>query len=263
MDLEGPEAFVSRIDRALTTPSERPITFIVGSGMSNGAVPDTSLAATMAEKLVESKQPQTNEPPDNGATDLDDPKLRYQVALRRLGSFAGPSAVKAFVQELTLAKYTPRGAEASAELATRRELQPLSPETCKLLERDRKGWNIPRGSWALGELAAHHAGRIRGPVITTNFDPLLEIAVREAGREAITESLPKDGSLHQMLLDGGDDTLRVVHVHGYWNGERHTLHARLEEPRPLLAGSLQELLTSTKPRAPRQGCGSTRRSGRV
>jgi hypothetical protein len=235
MDIEGSEAFMCRISRALTSASDRPLTFILGSGMSNGSVPDVAQAGLVAAKRANVHFA--------GGVDDRDPRSRYHESLRALASYVGAPALKGFVQELTLAAYTPANATTAAALAKRSAFNPLMPETCELLERDRSGWNIPRGLAALGILAAQHVERIRGPILTTAFDPLIEIAVRNAGTSAITDLLPSDGGFAGTAARGADDPLRIVHVHGYWNGIRYSLHtaAGMSHHRPQLANSLHAL----------------------
>jgi hypothetical protein len=76
-------------------------------------------------------------------------------------------------------------------------------------------------------------------VLTTNFDPLVELSVRRARGRAFSTVLHGDGSLEQSRGEG----CHVVHVHGYWHGT-DTLHAPLQlgQDRPQLRASLARLL---------------------
>jgi len=76
-------------------------------------------------------------------------------------------------------------------------------------------------------------------VLTTNFDPLLEIAIRRASGTHYRTVLSADGSLAQTEADG----CHVVHLHGFWLGS-DTLHTnrQLMQDRPRLRTSLANLL---------------------
>jgi len=75
--------------------------------------------------------------------------------------------------------------------------------------------------------------------LTTNFDPLLTLAVKNCGGYLYRSILSKDGSLNQVQGDG----CHIVHLHGYWRGV-DTLHTprQLNQPRPRLKASLSDLL---------------------
>ena len=121
----------------------------------------------------------------------------------------------------------------------------MDPTYCHALEADHDGWKMPRGLSALGQLAARYPQRFSGTIVTTNFDPLLEIAVRAAGRPAATLAFDHDGSLRPFVVGGG--SLPIAHLHGYWDGNSHTLHAakRLTEPRDQLTGSLRDAFANS------------------
>ncbi|WP_222266950.1 P-loop NTPase [Modestobacter marinus] len=101
-------------------------------------------------------------------------------------------------------------------------------------------WNLDPGVSALGQLLAAIPSDIRGPLITTNFDPLIEVSVREAGGQPAAHWLDDDGKIAASDQVGAID---VVHVHGLWR-RGDTLHtqSQLRTPRPQLAGSLREAL---------------------
>lgn len=103
-------------------------------------------------------------------------------------------------------------------------------------------WNIPLGTASLGEMVAGANERFLGPVLTTNFDPLISLAVRSAGGRSGRRVLTADGTLAGVTED--EPGMRtVVHLHGYWR-DSDTLHtqAQLTNPRQKLTKSLQRLL---------------------
>lgn len=114
----------------------------------------------------------------------------------------------------------------------------LSDEACKALERHLEGWFYSPGVAALGELLATRSSRF-GTVLTTNFDPLIGLAVKRAQGQAYRLVLHDDGSFEQAHADG----TRIVHLHGYWYGA-DTLHDpnQLSRNRPKLRASMVRLL---------------------
>jgi tetratricopeptide (TPR) repeat protein len=116
--------------------------------------------------------------------------------------------------------------------------------TQEQLERDVNGWYLRPGVAALGELIKSYEAVFNRPILTSNFDPLLEIAIRKAGRGAMSINLPTDGNFNSLILS--DNIAQVVHFHGFWS-QGDTLHTpdRLRRERPLLAGNLRQLLQET------------------
>jgi formylglycine-generating enzyme required for sulfatase activity len=115
----------------------------------------------------------------------------------------------------------------------------LDDRACEALERDLDGWSLPPAVEALGRIVARAPEPFGSMVLTTNFDPLLEVAIRRAGGLCYRTVLHDDGSIGQTVAEG----CRVVHSHGYWYGS-DTLHTpfQLNRRRSRLATSLRELL---------------------
>lgn len=103
-------------------------------------------------------------------------------------------------------------------------------------------WNIPEGTNGLAELAARGGEKFLGPILTTNFDPLVSLAIHKAGGHAVRQVLTGDVTLVGAAADTAG-ICPVVHLHGFWR-DSDTLHtqAQLTNPRPKLAKSLQRLL---------------------
>jgi len=107
------------------------------------------------------------------------------------------------------------------------------------LEDEAKGWWVPDGLHALATLVAHHPEAFGRTVLTTNFDPLIEVALARAHVPWYSTSLHADGSLLYLRGTG----THVVHLHGHWWGS-DTLHTptQLQAHRPQLRASLRALL---------------------
>lgn len=112
-------------------------------------------------------------------------------------------------------------------------------EACRQMEFDNAGWFLSPGMEALGKLTTNYAGRFGRSVLTTNFDPLIEVSITRADGVYYKTILHADGYLGQTEAPG----CHVIHLHGYWCGS-DTLHTtrQLRQPRPRLRASLSSLL---------------------
>jgi hypothetical protein len=107
------------------------------------------------------------------------------------------------------------------------------------LELDR--WTLPAGQAALGRILNGLPSDMRGPVLTTNFDPLTEIAVRRSGGTPTSFVNADDTSFLANLRVQSNPF--VLHLHGYWR-DSTTLSTpeQLELRRPTLEASLRHVL---------------------
>ncbi len=113
-------------------------------------------------------------------------------------------------------------------------------EVCRKLDEDNAGWHLRASLVALGKLLSNRPGRIGSTVLTTNFDPLIQVAVRMAKGWCYRTVLHSDGSLGQ---SESPDAQQIVYLHGYWYG-KDTLHLpiQINSSRPKLKRSLEQLL---------------------
>jgi hypothetical protein len=222
---------------AMLRSDRRPVAFVVGSAVSapdtrvpgSRGVPDVSgmverikkLFAHDAEASAELKQKL-----------LAQPAQAYSAAMRFLFEWRGRDAVRVLLRD--------------AVLEARREPEPgrewTEEELARIDDHDPDGWVLPPGANGLGALLVKRADRYSGPVLTTNFDPLVSAGIQRAGGQPNRTVLANDG---QVPGGGCDSPIRhhVVHLHGYWRGGA-TLHtaAQLTAPRPMLRQSLQRML---------------------
>ena len=153
----------------------------------------------------------------------------YQAAMKWLGVNAGQDAVNEVVAKAVL----------QARKSTAGECPPRS-------DGQPEDWHIPTGTAGLADLVTHGEDRFLGPILTTNFDPLISLGIRKSGGQASRRVLTADGTLVGSAED--DPGVRsVVHLHGFWR-ESDTLHtqAQLTSPRPKLKASLQRLLVAQR-----------------
>ena len=102
-------------------------------------------------------------------------------------------------------------------------------------------WNLPPGTEQLAALVCRDRERFPGPILTTNFDPLLSLAIESCGAKPHLRVIQADGGLAQNVKRTGET--EVVHLHGFWR-DSDTLHspAQLTALRPRLKDSLKEIL---------------------
>jgi hypothetical protein len=154
---------------------------------------------------------------------------RYQAAFQFLQGRRGQRCCNDIVRKAVLA---------SRHALINAAEMPLD-EACRLMESDLDGWTLTQGTENLGSLIACHPYRFGNAVLTTNFDPLIEVAIRRAGGKYYRTILHSDGYLGQTAGEG----CHIIHLHGYWYGS-DTLHTnlQLQQARPRLKSSLLSLL---------------------
>lgn len=223
IDLHAPSALLD----ALLVGVNRPIAFLVGSPLSwdsSGGVPGVGGMIDVARAYVREKLPRR-------VADFD--------------SVVGPGRTGSNYQaamKWVHGSLTQGGVD---EVIRRGVLQARRPGRTEVFQGDGvpADWHLPIGTAALGRLLASGDDRFVGPVLTTNFDPLVSLGIRAAGGVRRLRVIDSDGGLPRSIeIDPGE--VDVVHLHGYWKGAS-TLHtpAQLTSSRPKLVGSLRGLLT--------------------
>ena len=149
---------------------------------------------------------------------------QYSAAADFLLRNLGRSALNAVVRDGVLSAYRGKIAKAADLLQ---------------IEQDVRCWELPEGCAALGALIAQIPAERRGAVLTTNFDPLLEISLERAGVRPEAIALENDGRINSVR----SLATRVIHVHGYWR-DSDTLHLvpQLGESRPQVEEHIRKIL---------------------
>jgi tetratricopeptide (TPR) repeat protein len=222
------DRLLSRLVDAKSSKNE--VVFLVGSGLTApGRLPEEKGVPT-AQQVVERVRRVFVASDDLTALDSEldaaSASLRYQTAIQFLVDSRGPEALEELVRKIVLEARQAGMEEPDFDLRD--------------LDVTDAGWSIREGVRSLGELFAKYPQIFPGPTLTTNFDPLIEIAIRKAGGRTFAESISNDGSLDTIHATASH---RVVHLHGYWLAQQ-TLHTPLQltRERPSLAGSLRSLL---------------------
>ena len=162
------------------------------------------------------------------------PANRYQEAFWFLQGRRGQKAANEIVRKAVLLARNP-----NAVIGSNFEASSISDDDCRLLEEDPAGWLLTPGLESLGTLIANYPKEFGETVLTTNFDPLIEVAIRRAGGQFYKTMLHADGYLGQTEAPG----CHVIHLHGSWF-RSDTLHTptQLGQERPRLKASLASIL---------------------
>jgi tetratricopeptide (TPR) repeat protein len=227
--------FVERLCACANT-QDRPVIFLVGSALS---APDTAAATGIptADGIVERIRDAFDE--ESARRELDshlgeNATSRYQNAFEFLIGRRGQDAANQIVRRAVCCAREPR---VDSSLIAH-----LDADTCRRLEDDYTRWGLPRAMDALTNLITGSRDVFGRTVLTTNFDPLIEIGIRQRAGEFYRTVLHQDGNLGQTVGTG----THIVHLHGYWQGY-DTLHtpAQLHQARPQLKASLARLIEAS------------------
>ncbi|MBB1248295.1 SIR2 family protein [Rhizobium sp. G21] len=153
---------------------------------------------------------------------------RYQAAFRFLQGRRGQDTANEVIRKAVLNAHNGLRSERN-DVARWPDAQ-LAP-----LEESIGEWDLSPGVAALGELLAIKDTPFGKLAITSNFDPLVEIATRAAGGKSWRTSLHVDGDFSLSQAPG----CQVLHIHGHWQGT-DTLHTgnQLLQTRPFLKNAL-------------------------
>lgn len=216
--------------------NDRPVTFLVGSALSapfpagSPGVPTTAGVVELIRKEFEGAQRESLD------AELALAENKYQEAFRFLQGRRGPEIANGIIKQ---AVWQARRIASIGVEAIYCPGSETDDETCKASELDTSGWYLSPAHAALGRLIANEKRLFGGSVLTTNFDPLIEVSIDIAGGGSFRTVLHRDGDLGQ--THGGG--CHVVHLHGYWYGS-DTLHSprQLTQSRPRLKASLSHLI---------------------
>ena len=222
------DALVARASAA----DRKPI-FMVGSGLSlpeepgGPGVPGTAGMVELVREQVSDDQATLDELNRRLERAEQDNASVYGEAFAFLRDWRGPDAANQVILDAVRMARLPRARQS---------------DDAQALESDLEGWALTRGTSALGFLLAGHQQSYPGPVLTTNFDPLLSVAISRAHGHPRRVILDGDGRLPS-AAELGPDITPVIHLHGYWWGsDTHHTGMELSASRPQLGASLARLL---------------------
>lgn len=210
--------------------SDKPVAFLVGSPLSidsSGGVAGIDDMLGFVREEVYATLPNAIDELDNAINSKSGVEA-YQAAMQWLQANFDQDAVNRVVRSAVLKARKPGAGELSEG------------------DGNAGDWILPAGTSSLAKLVCSAARKFPGPILTTNFDPLLSLAIYAEGGQAHRRILDSDGSLGRDA-EGDHGSIKVVHLHGYWR-DADTLHtpAQLTRDRPKLTNSLKRLLGHKK-----------------
>lgn len=244
IEINDADRLVDQLIYRIGPLSEKKISFIVGSGLTRPLIPDVDdYIRAMRASLEEDKTRIGGR--GKVLTDFDKaldhhlPSVKYQQAASFIQGSRGQEWLNEIIRIGVL-----RACESSAcrGLAREQERRLVANEAALEDLENSSDWKLSNGVEAFGHILARISDADKsGPVITTNFDPLIEIAVRRAGGECAVQWMDSvDG---RILASGRHAAIDVIHVHGYWRiGETLHTQSQLSRTRSKLSTSLEDRL---------------------
>jgi hypothetical protein len=223
---------VERLVRAVRRGEH--ITLLVGSGVTAPAVPDVVAMLALADDYAAGRDDRGDltQALEQARAASNDPRSVYLGYRRAFASWVSGNEFDVVAQEAVLQAYQPADRSRSA-LATHGVWQRVDARLGERVEADLGSWRLPDGAAALGRLLAGRPAQFGNRLLTTNFDPLAEIAVRRAGGRATPLTLSEEGVTPPSALAA--DAVRVFHLHGYWRPVRPAdRRGLLHDPEKLL-----------------------------
>lgn len=229
------EALLDRLSDGVKE-SGKDVVFVVGSPIT-APYGDCSFGVSNVQAVVELIRDHFKAKPNRLSVldaELTKSDNRYQAAFKFLSGARGQDAANKIVKQ----------AIAGALIA--KSDQDWKDVICKLpdnqideLDKDSGCWHLSPGVDALGQLISEFPSVFGKALVTSNFDPLIEVAISRNGGSSWRTSLSVDGALDISTANG----CQVIHIHGYWHGS-DTLHTgqQLLAGRPTLKNSLLNLL---------------------
>jgi hypothetical protein len=219
---------VALIDRLITIRKE--VVFLVGAPISSPSVPGVSAMVELvraelaggpgAERLKEALLASSN---------------HYQDAFRILIQFRGQDGANSIIRKAVLAAR----ADKTSPIFLAAHQPAALVQAFETIEFELAGWQVTPGVQHLARVVVERPDLFGRKLLTTNFDPLLEVAIARAGGQFCKVFLHSDGALGQISTNA----CQVIHLHGDWC-RSDTLHtpSQLLQPRPALTASLRRIL---------------------
>jgi len=216
---------LSRLAYSLKDDEARPIAFLTGAGLSSPSVPGVAEILSQLRGVFPAEEQIELDSEVSRHLDFGE---KYRAAFQFLADRRPSETSQRLIELITLFAYDKQGENKSSANLSK-------------LEDDIAAWRLPSGQAALGRILTGLRPELRGPIMTTNFDPLTEIAVRRAGGSATTYVHVDDSSfLANHRVQSG---VSVVHLHGNWrNSSVSNTLQELTVDRPTLTAALRVIL---------------------
>ncbi len=220
--------------------NDRSVVFLVGSALSYPDYPGAHgvLGVDGMIDLIKKEFADTDAQSELQQHLSDNSAHRYQNAFEFLHGRRGQDVVNRVVRS---AVWQALDAKTWPAVLPETTANDADAPTCNTLDKHPDAWILPSGVDSFGRLLVACKDTFGQSVLTTNFDPLIEIAIAKHHGQCYRTVLQGDGTLGQTVAEG----THIVHLHGYWWGY-DTLHTpqQLLQPRPQLRHSLAHVINS-------------------
>jgi hypothetical protein len=226
MSSDQTDLLVKRLKALLTSSAEkRELCVLLGAGATVPFVPGvadlTVQAEQWADESVTAGSGSITEASSRSTEEQAGRISRYASALELVKRVSGINGVRAFVQRAIFEPY-------EGVLPAGFPERPLSEQEFGRAELDLAQWKVPSGLAALARIIREHRTRICPYLLTTNFDVLLQTAMRVEGLNARAYAVSHNAAPIGFRLNS--DEHMVIHLHGDARG--NTLHSPNEISRP-------------------------------
>jgi tetratricopeptide (TPR) repeat protein len=228
------EALLYRLHDGLEN-SEKDVVFVVGAPLTAPVDNERGVAnVDGVVELIRSEFSSKKSHIEKLESELRTSKNSYQSAFEFLVGRAGQDAANRIVKRAVSRSLLPSNGVEWFD-----SIDKLADDQLQSFDTQPDAWHFSPAVNALGALITKYPDRFGKALITSNFDPLVELAILNNGGSAWRTALSVDGSLTQSKANG----CQVVHIHGFWHGS-DTLHTgrQLIQTRPTLQNDLLMLL---------------------
>ena len=211
--------------------TSRAVTFLLGSALSRGAIADVRSMTVAIKKSFAATDGAAGLEDHLAMIGAEDHGSRYRAAFNYLVAVRGPDAADRIVRLAVLQAY----------IKERDETLSLSADQLQKYESRIDRWAVTQPIRQLAAYLASLPSDRRGVILTTNFDPLLEVALAQLGLTALPISLSDDRGYSALNSPGS--AIPIVHLHGYWRFP-NTMNQdeQLAQSRPQLARDVMDTL---------------------
>ncbi|WP_108945369.1 SIR2 family protein [Shewanella halifaxensis] len=223
------KALLSAIQR-----SKNEIALLVGSPLSSPhqakakGVPTVGGVLNLIDDYLDNDDDLKTEYEQEILTKYQNDNDRYQKSFEFLADYTDPEVPNLIIRQAVL----------HSTNIDINQIDCTNLEQLSSLQKNLSNWHLPPATEAAANILYNHP-QITGPILTTNFDPLLSIALEKLGYEPNRTVLHGDGSLDQLQ----SSRMNIVHLHGFWL-DTDTMHtqSQLRLHRPKLKSSLTRIL---------------------
>ncbi|WP_433086222.1 SIR2 family protein [Dactylosporangium sp. CA-052675] len=211
------------------------VTLVLGAGMTMPVVPGLGDLVELADRYAaglgdDGELTQALRQAREGLDPHALPIELYLAYRRVFTARRSPGEFDVVAQQAVLAGYRAPDLN-SSPLATHGIWQRVDLRLGERVENSLDWWELPAGVRAVGRLLAGRPDEFGNSILTTNFDPLFEVAVRQTGRQALSVPVAPDGRPDRR--PEGEGAVQVFHLNGFWRPvSEETRSPLLHDPAP-------------------------------